>query len=313
MGHHIAFELTKRAIDINLVVRSTQQIEYDLGQMNVFEGDFGDKNLLLKAAQGCNAIIHVAAATATHWLTYAQYEAVNVTKCETILQVATELNIQKIVFISTSNTIGNGNVGKWGNESNAIAAPFDASYYAQSKLAAENLFVKYAEHHPQKHIVVINPCFLIGAYDTKPSSGKLLLMGKGKRWLWVPSGGKNFVAAADVAMAACNALKSGRSGQRYVCGNQNLSFVQIFEIQNKVLGQKQQIFVLPTFIVRIVGWIGDVGRRLGLATEVCTRNINQLLVQEYYDSSKAQKELKMPQTLLQKAIEDANAYFDKKS
>lgn len=310
LGHHIAFELLRRGIDLNIVVRSTKDIHFELSQVTVFVGNFDNKATLAQAAQGCDAIVHVAAATATHWLHYAPYHKINVTACETILHTATELNISKVVFVSTSNTIGNGSAETLGTDLNDIASPFDVSFYAQSKLAAESLFKNYAHGHPQKHIIIINPCFLIGAYDTKPSSGKLLLMGKGKRWVFVPRGGKNFVAAHDVAVAACNALHSGQSGERYLCGNQNLSFAALFRLQNNVLQQKQSIIVLPNFLLKIAGFAGDFLQKLGLETDLCSRNINQLLVQEYYDSQRAIAAFAMPQTPLDQAIDEANRFFD---
>lgn len=311
LGHHIAFELLRRGIDLNIVVRSTKDIHFELSQVTVFVGNFDNKATLAQAAQGCDAIVHVAAATATHWLHYAPYCKINVIACETILHTATELNISNVVFVSTSNTIGNGSAETLGTELNAIASPFDASFYAQSKLAAESLFRNYAHQHPQKHIIIINPCFLIGAYDTKPSSGKLLLMGKGKRWVFVPRGGKNFVAAHDVAVAACNALHSGQSAERYLCGNQNLSFAALFRLQNNVLQQKQSIIILPNFLLKFAGFAGDCLQKLGIETDLCSRNINQLLVQEYYDSQRAIAALAMPQTPLEQAIDEANRFFDK--
>lgn len=310
LGHHIAFELLHRGYDVNIVVRSTKKIHFDISRVNVFVGNFGDEKFLFDAANECDAIMHVAAATATHWRNYAPYHKLNVVACETILRVATLRNIHKIIFVSTSNTIGNGSIQFPGTTANAIAAPFEASFYAQSKLAAENLFKNYAHQHPQKHVIIINPCFLIGAYDTKPSSGKLLLMGKGKAWVFVPRGGKNFVAAHDVAVAACNALHQGQTGERYLCGNQNLSFAALFRLQNQVLQQKQRIFVLPNFVLKIAGFVGDLIQKVGFETDLCSRNINQLLVQEYYCSAKTIDALGMPQTPIIKAIDEANRFFD---
>ena len=64
---------------------------------------------------------------------------------------------------------------------------------------------------------------MVGAYDTKPSSGKLLLSGYRKAVMPVPKGGKSFIHVADAAVAIVNALTRGTSGQRYLLTGHNLS------------------------------------------------------------------------------------------
>ena len=70
--------------------------------------------------------------------------------------------------------------------------------------------------------------------DTKPSSGKLLLMAYRKRIMFVPSGGKNFVATSDVATTVCNALTEGKNGQHYLASGINLSFKEFYLLQSRI-------------------------------------------------------------------------------
>ncbi len=68
LGHHVVMELLERHEQVSIIVRSTANIYFDLEQVEVFAGDFTDYETLKKAAEGCDAVIHAAAVTATNLL-----------------------------------------------------------------------------------------------------------------------------------------------------------------------------------------------------------------------------------------------------
>jgi len=213
-----------------------------------------------------------------------------------------------LVFISTANTIGFGAKNELADETLPIQLPFSESFYARSKVEAERLFVE-ASLLPNRHVIIINPSFLIGAYDTKPSSGKLMLMGYKKPLMIAPRGGKNFVAASDVATAVCNALTQGKNGERYLASGVNLLFKEFYKLQKEAVGYKQALIQLPDFLLIVLGRLGDVIRKFGIKTEIYSMNLRQLLVQEYYSNAKAKLDLSMPQTELKKAVQEAISWF----
>jgi nucleoside-diphosphate-sugar epimerase len=308
LGHHVVFELLKNQYEVSIIVRSKKNIYFDEKQIQVFEGNFTDYEALKNAAGGCDAIIHIAAVTATNLLHYRDYSRINVDGPAQVIRVANELDIKRLVFVSTANTIGFGTEKQPADETFSIQFPFTESYYAQSKLEAEELFIE-ASLLPYRHVIIINPAFLIGAFDTKPSSGKLMLMGYKKRLMFAPRGGKNFVPVRDVAVAVCNGLTQGRNGERYLASGVNLSFSEFYQLQKQMGNYKQRLIEIPDFVLLAVGKIGDLIRKLGVKTEVCSMNLSQLLIREYYTNAKAQTELSMPQTELKTAISEALDWF----
>lgn len=308
LGHHVVFQLIELGYDVSVIVRSRKNIFFDLNKVIVFEGDFTNKDHLMKAATSCDAIIHLAAITTTNLVHYNDYQLVNTTGAENVLKVAEELNINRIVYVSTSNTIGFGSVENPTDENCNIEFPFSKSFYAQSKLEAEKLFV-HASKKTNQHIIIINPTFIIGSFDTKPSSGKLILMGYKKRLMFVPAGGKNFVAASDVAIAVCNALTLGKNGERYLASGINLSFKEFYKIQSRLGGYKQNFIQIPTALLKMIGKIGDLIQFFGFKTEISSRNLNQLTIREYYKNNKAVKELKLPQKNIEIPINEALKWF----
>jgi len=310
LGHHVVMELLERHEQVSIIVRSMENIYFDLQQVHVFTGDFIDYETLKKAAFGCDAVIHSAAVIATNLLHYSDYEKVNVSGSANVLRVCNELGINRVVFISSYNTIGYGTPEIPSNERSPIQFPFTNSQYAQSKLAAEQLFFE-ASQLPDKHIIIINSCFLIGGFDTKNSSGRLVKMGYRKPLLFVPKGGKNFVPASTVAQAACNALMMGNNGEKYLVSGENLSFTDFFLLQKAVGHYKQLIIEVPDWILKLAGLAGDLLRKMGLKTDLSTINIRQLLLREYYSGEKAKAELKYKSADLKEAISEAIKWLDK--
>ena len=308
LGHHVVMQLLDSGHDVNIIVRSRRNIYFDISKTTVTEGEFTHYETLKLAAKDCEAVIHMAAVTATDLLHYEDYKKINVDGSAVIIRVADELKINNIVFVSTANTIGYGTKEHLADESAGIEFPFSKSFYAQSKIEAEKLYVE-ASKKADRHVVIVNPTFMIGSHDTKPSSGKLMLMGYKKRIMFAPNGGKNFVAVSDVATAICNALTLGKNGSRYLLSGINISFKEFYEIQSRVGGYSQKVIVLPDFLLEIAGKLGDLVRLFGVKTELCSMNLNQLTIREYYNNKKALDELKMPQKKLEKAISEALNWF----
>jgi nucleoside-diphosphate-sugar epimerase len=310
LGHHVVMQLLERNEEVSVIVRSKNAVFFDVSKVNLTLGDFTSHQTLKNAAQGCDAIIHIAAVTATNLLNYSDYDSVNVKGSATIVDVADELNINKIVFISTTNTVGYGIKEIHSDEKSPIQYPFTKSFYAQSKVEAEKIF-EAASKKPNRHVIIIHPGFMIGAYDTKPSSGKLMIMGYRKQWMASPNGGKNFVPATDVATAICNALTMGKNGDHYLAAGINYSFREYYELQSRVGEYHQNLILLPDMVLELAAKVGDLLQLAGVKTDVCSRNFNQLTIQEYYSNTKICKELGMPQTPLAEAISEAMEWFRK--
>ncbi|HLP04314.1 MAG TPA: NAD-dependent epimerase/dehydratase family protein [Paludibacter sp.] len=311
LGHHVVAELLSQRHTVCIVVRSCRDIHFDLESVEVHQGDFTDYGTLKNAAAGCDAIIHLAAVTATNLRRYNDYRKINIEGTKQVARVSNELEIKNIVYASTANTIGYGNEQHPGDENSPALFPFTASWYAQSKIAAEEIMMEASEL-PGRHVVIINPTFLVGKYDTKPSSGKLLLAGYRKRLMFVPGGGKNFVAASDVATCVCNALTQGKNGGRYLACGENLSFREFYRIQQQVGNYRQSLVGLPGYLLAIMGRAGNILRALGIGTSLCSMNTSQLLIREYYTGAKARAELGLPEADIRKALEEAIGWFVEK-
>ena len=55
--------------------------------------------------------------------------------------------------------------------------------------------------------------------------------------------------------------------------------------------------------------MGDLIRFLGIKTELCSMNLKQLMIREYYSNAKAKSELTLPETNIKIAIKEAIDWF----
>lgn len=308
LGHNVLQALLTRGHEVVALLRRKGSIRLPQGHWLEIEGSLLDYSALLQASEGCEAIVNCAGITDMSLLRYEDYLPVNCDLSARLLRLMHETGIRRLVHVSTANTIGYGSAQQPANEDAPMQPPFANSFYARSKRAGEQQLIESARRMPpDSHIVIVNPGFIIGAYDVKPSSGRLLLAAYRKPLMAAPRGGKSFIAATAAAEAVVNALTMGRTGQRYLLTGENLSLSQFYRLQASVCGYRQHIFRLPNALVRMAGYVGDFLRTLGISTQLSSCNVQQLLVSEFYDDSLASRELAMPAVPIRQAIAD---FFD---
>lgn len=309
LGHHVLQQLLNRGHEVVAIVRSPHKLLITHANLEVVEANLSLESIK-KEAQRCEAIINCAGTTDMSLLSVEDYYPINRDLCGILATTLQELpHVKSLVHVSTANTIGYGAKGHLATESSPMQFPFTRSFYAISKSEGEVLLQQWAKSHPDRHIVIVNPGFMVGSYDVKPSSGTLLLSGYKKRIMVAPGGGKSFVHVADVAHAVVNALIFGQSGARYLATGENLSIRDFYALQARIMGYKQYLITLPNGVVRFAGRIGDIFRAMGIKMQLALRNVNQLLVMEYYDATLAKQDLQMPTTPIEVAIKDFFEYY----
>lgn len=304
LGHNVLRCLVANGHTVNVLVRRADGIRMTVGEWRTFVGSPLDQGMLRQAAEGCEAVINCAGVTDMSLLHLEDYLPVNRDLPQMIVKVMEELGIKTLVHTSTVNTIGYGSADRPATEAEPMREPFAGSYYAESKRLGEEVVLEAAKTHREWHVVVINPGYMLGAYDVKPSSGRMLLAGYRKPVMLAPKGGKAFVAVQDVAMAAVNAMTLGKTGERYIITGSSgcYSIKGLYEIQAMVMGYRQKVVELPNWLLLAVGRVGDVLRSMGVRTEMSARNVRLLMVREYYDNRHGLCDLRYKEAPIEEAI-----------
>ncbi|MPS64262.1 NAD-dependent epimerase/dehydratase family protein [Chryseobacterium sp.] len=302
LGANVVIKLLEDGYFVIALVRKKSNY---LGEKNkslkLIEGDlFSDFSEYLKDV---NFIIHIAAETKQNLLNYEDYRKVNYEGVVHLLSQS--VNAEKFLFVSTANTLGFGSLDDLGTENDQWKYPFNESFYAKSKLEAENFLL---ENNKAK-VIIVNPTFMIGAYDNKPSSGKIIFWVWKKKLVFYPKGGKNFVNAEDAAKGICKALEKGKPGEKYLLANENLKYKDFFKIVNNVTGQQSVLLPVPDFILIFFGFIGDFLRLIKIKTNLSSANMKALRIDNFYSNQKSINELGVHYQPIEKGITDAVEYF----
>ena len=272
--------------------------------LELTEGNLTDN--LASVLMDCDYIVHVAAVTSQNLLKYSDYRVTNYDATTHLFNLAVQCNIKKFIFVSSVNTIGHGSRINPGSEENEIRAPFDSCFYAMSKLAAENYLL---QNNHKTEVIIVNPSFMLGGYDSKPSSGKIILMFWKKSIIFYPPGGKNFVHVADVANGIISSIERGVNGERYILANENLSYREFIEKLNLQTKRNPAMIKIPGFVLTTFGYFGDVLRLFRVKTSLSSVNTKILCVNNFYSNRKSVSELKLNYQTTDTAIKDAIKYF----
>ncbi len=262
-----------------------------------------------KAFSGCEVVIHAAANTGQWPTNYEAYKRTNVDATQLMLDEAVRRSIEKFIFVSSANAFDSGTLEKPSTEESVFSAK-GKSGYMLSKFVAQNLVLDEFRRSGLP-VVVVNPTFMLGRYDTKPSSGQIILMAHGKSLMACPPGGKNFVHVADVAKGIVNSITKGKPGECYLLANENLTYRDFFKKMKLVTGFPRKQVQLSRSVVYLAGEMGrlleNISRKPAKLNEV---NAHLLCADNYYLSAKAVCELNLPQTPISQAIEDAVEWFE---
>jgi dihydroflavonol-4-reductase len=277
----------------------------------VIQGDILDRALLLESTKGFEAIVHVAAKT-DQWPTQLNhYEAINLGATKIIADIIRKNAIQRLVHVSTANCFGFGTKESPGTEESPYRFQELESGYISSKFLAQQFLLDEVKRSGLP-AVIVNPTFMIGPYDAKPSSGSIIQMARDKKVQVFPTGGKNFIHVKDAAAATCNALNLGTVGECYLLANDNLTYREFFDKVNRVTGKTPLQLELPRSVINatseVAHLLGKVVRKQFPLNKV---NAQLLIIGNYYSGKKAQEHLKMPQTPVEDAIREAINWWSK--
>jgi dihydroflavonol-4-reductase len=185
-----------------------------------------------------------------------------------------------------------------------------AGDYKRSKFLAEQEVLKLAR--ARLPVVIVNPSAPVGQGDIKPTpTGQMIVdFMKGRMWAYIETG-MNLVDVEDVAVGHLRAMERGRVGERYILGNQNLSLREIFEILSKLTGVTAPRIKLPWQAVlplaHLNRWIADYLTHQ--SPRIPLEGVRMAKYRMHYDCSKALRELGLPQTPVELALEKAVRWF----
>jgi dihydroflavonol-4-reductase len=158
--------------------------------------------------------------------------------------------------------------------------------------------------------VIVNPTYMFGPRDARPSSGKLIVdVVKRRVPGWTP-GFNNFVDVRDVARGMISAWENRRRGERYILAGHDMNYGDVMRTIARVAGVKPPRFTVPRFAASLFGKWGDFVERRGKEPIVNTTQMRYAFTDRFrFKSEKAARELGYTIGPLEPAISDAITWF----
>lgn len=267
-------------------------------------GDLLDKAALESAAAGVDVVFHCAASTAMWPPRDPNIWKVNVGGTRNVVAACLANGVGRLVHTGSASSFGPGPIDDPGTELSPFTNRKYGLAYFDSKREAQNEILAAASG--ALDAVVVNPTFMLGPWDSGPSSGAMIARFAEKKFPFYPAGGRNFAHVRDVAAGMVLAAEKGRRGECYILGGTNMTYREFFRIVAEKVDVPAPRIPAPRLLVESIGLAGSAygaltGKRPLLSREVAINSCND----SYYSAEKAIRELGMPQTPVETAVADS--------
>jgi dihydroflavonol-4-reductase len=237
VGLNVVSALVAEGHRVTAFVRPGSNVTYlEPFGVDIVRGELSDLALLTEAMRGADGVIHTAGNTSCNKRDWELLQEVNVYGTRNIVSAAVVNQVSRIVYTSTTSTIGAIEGARHlANEDMPLTGFRARSPYGISKQLAEEAVLGARKGGVE--CVILNPGEVLGAYDHSMQWGRMVLAVHHNQVPFIPPGGGSFCSAADVGRAHVSALTKGRSGERYILAGENVSYVDFLDAITKVLGQ----------------------------------------------------------------------------
>jgi len=310
LGSNLIRELLNRGYSVTAMTESAKKsITIENLPIQRIVGNLLNAQDIINATVGMDIVIHCAASTSMFPARSEIIKIVNIGGTQNIVDACKKNKIKRLIYVGTANSFGSGNLHNLGTEKNLYSSEHYGLDYMDSKYKAQLIVLENAKNG-SLNAIVVNPTFMIGPLDSRPSSGEMVLSVYKRKIPGYTLGGKNFIAVKDVAVAITNAITNARNGECYILGNENLTYKQAFEKIAKTIGVNPPRLKFPTKAVLAFGKINSF---LATTFKYTTKMPYELTLLSseihYYSSAKARKELGLPQTPIVVAIKECFEWF----
>lgn len=312
LGRHLVRKLIDRGEDVRVFTRSFDIELADMGA-TIVEGSLTEAADVRRAVDGVERVYHLAGkVTRDQSRAHTMYD-LHVEGTRRLFGALLEEDIEKVVYASTSGTVGVGETADFlATEESPMAEPIvrDWPYYL-SKIYAERVCQKFVKDHDFP-VVIMRPTLLLGPGDrNRSSTGDVILFLKRKIPAAMP-GGISFVDVRDTADAFIAAMERGGVGESYLLGACNLPISDFLKRLEDITG-------LPRPKLPIPGKAAVFGSRLfdramkaiGMESDLDPVSVEMAQYYWYIDATKAKHELEWTPRSQNETLRDTVRWIQK--
>ncbi len=309
VGNNVVRQLLSRDLPVRVLVRSGSSVgDAALAGLPIdrIAGGLADEPAVDRAVDGAACVIHAAAFVHCGWRHAAEMRAVNVEGTRRLARAARRAGA-RLVHVSSVDAIGLRPDGAPADEETPPGVMPECPYVVTKREAEA---VLHQEIDRGLDATIVNPVYMLGPWDWKPSSGRMLLeVGAGKG-LFAPPGGNDFVDVRDVAAGILAAAERGQTGRRYILGGHGLSYLDAWRVMARVTGRMQPLGIAPRPFVRFAGWCGDLAALVRhREPDVNSAATTMSMLNHNFSCQRARDELGYDFRPLEDTVQDAWGWF----
>jgi dihydroflavonol-4-reductase len=313
IGNHVTRLCLEKGDQVRVMVMPGED-RSPLAGMDVefVEGNLLDPASLPGAVRGVEQLYHLAALFAVWTRDPDLHYKINVEGARSMMKAAMAADVEKIVYTSSIAAIGTDGKGTPSTEE----TPFRSWHFASAYIMS-----KYISHLEVKGMVkdglpvtMVLPGLPFGPGDRAPTpTGTMIirtLKGQMKNY-W--DGGVCPVDVRDVAMGHVLAMEKGRIGESYILGNSqtNMSNRDFLQLVGRIAGVENVASkeISRNMMLRVAKVAEFYSKLTGKAPPTTVKNTRFIMEHFYIDAAKAVRELGLPQTPIETAVNDAIDWF----
>jgi dihydroflavonol-4-reductase len=313
IGSAMVRNLVARGEKVRITIRhKSNTTNLDDLEVEKVVADIRDGEAVRKALRGCKILYHTAALYKTWLKDEGELDQVNVEGTRTVLGEALKAGVEKVVFTSSIAALGVTKDGSPSDEKVSFNLWHTKLPYEISKYNAEQVAWEFSKKGLP--LVIVRPSMVLGERDIYPTpSGKMILDVLNQKYLSYFEGGINVVDVKDVAIGHVLAMEKGKRGESYNLGSNqnNISLKELFSLIAECGGVSPPPFKVAYPIALpfsyLLLFIADyITHKPPLFTP---GTLQVLHLFKKMDSSKAIKELGLPQTPLRETIKNTIAWY----
>lgn len=306
VGNNLVRQLAEREERVRVLVRDPEDKSLAGLSLEVVQGDVCDPASVRRAAQGVDRIIHSAGRVHLGWTGLALHQSVNIEGTRNVAQAAKEAGV-RMVHVSSVDALGLGSRQQPADE-DCTAEGSVLCPYVVTKRQAESVVTELVAEGLDA--VIVNPVYMFGPWDWKPSSGRMILEVSRGMALLAPPGGNDFADVRDVAAGILVAADRGQRGRRYILGGEPLSYLDAWRLIAEVAGVRGPWRKMLRPGLFVASRVGDLLTRIrGVESDVNSAAIAMARLEHHYSYARATAELDYRPRPAREAVEAAWRWF----
>jgi len=312
VGSAVGRELSRAGFALRALVRAgSPRGNLDGLDTEIVGGDMRDERAVFAAAQGARYVFHVAADYRLWAPDPGEIVKANVEGTRMVMEAAKAVGAERIVYTSSVATLKLREDGTPADESAPLREGEAIGAYKRSKVAAERLVERMiADGLPA---VIVNPSTPVGPRDRRPTpTGRMIVEAASGRLPAFVDTGLNIVHVDDVAAGHLAALKSGRIGERYILGGENMTLAELLAGIARLAGHPPPRVRLPRAPLYPLAFLAETVAHVTKQEPLLTLDGLRMSKQHmFFTSAKAERELGYRARPAEEGIRDAIDWFRK--